>query len=418
MADIRIEAVAVASLIPYAKNARTHSPAQVDQIAASIREFGFNNPVLIDASGVLVAGHGRALAAAKLGIADVPAVRLGHLTPAKVRAFRIADNQLALNAGWDDSLLAEEIRALLAEEFDTSLLGFDDDAMAALLADTSGTGADPDEVPALPVVPVSRLGDTWLLGQHRLRCGDSTSAADVAALLGQDKPHLMVTDPPYGVRYDPGWRQRVGINNSQRMGVVLNDDEADWRDAWALFPGDVAYVWHGGLHAAVVAASLDACDFAIRAQIIWAKESLVMGRGHYHWQHEPCWYAVRKNGTGHWSGDRKQTTLWPIATRRNASADDAETVHSTQKPVECMQRPIENNSKRGDAVYEPFSGSGTTIIAGQIAGRRVLAMELHPPYVDVAVLRWQAFTGETATLVGGGTYDETAAARGVPAAAE
>ena len=212
-------------------------------------------------------------------------------------------------------------------------------------------------------------------------------------LLDGVTPHLMITDPPYGVDYDPDWRNRAGASETKRTGKVLNDDRADWREAWALFPGDVAYVWHGALHAGTVAESLAACGFEVRAQIVWAKERLVMSRGHYHWQHEPCWYAVR--GKGHWSGGRKQTTLWSIPSRDQ----DAETVHGTQKPVECMRRPIANNSAEGDAVYEPFSGSGTTIIAGEIEARRVYAMELSPAYVDVAVMRWQDFTGKTAVLL-------------------
>jgi DNA modification methylase len=173
---------------------------------------------------------------------------------------------------------------------------------------------------------------------------------------------------------------------------VLNDDRADWRDAWALFPGDVAYVWHADLRAREVVESLEACEFQMRAQIVWAKDQLAMSRGHYHFQHEPCWYAVRKGATGHWSGDRKQSTLWEIPKPRKS-----ETGHSTQKPVECMKRPIENNSKPGDYVYEPFSGSGTTIIAAEMAGRKCLAIELNPAYVDVAVMRWQTFTGKVAT---------------------
>ena len=414
-----IQQVATADLLPYAANARTHSDAQVDQIAASIREFGFVNPVLVDERGEIIAGHGRTLAAKLLGLDRVPVIRREGLSDAQKRALRLADNKIALNSGWDETLLAAELSVLADMDFDMGVMGFDDGELQRLMAGAGGTGhGDPDaDAPEPPANPVTRLGDTWLLGEHRIRCGSSTSPDDVAALLDGAKPHLMVTDPPYGVNYDPGWRKRVGINNSERMGVVHNDDRADWREAWELFPGDVAYVWHGGLHAGVVQESLVVTGFDIRAQIIWAKESLVMGRGAYHWQHEPCWYAVRKGGTGHWAGDRKQATLWEIPTRGDAAADAA-TIHSTQKPVLCMQRPIENNSKPGDAVYEPFSGSGTTIIAGQATGRRVLAMELSPAYVDVAVRRWQEFTGQLATLEGdGGTLDEVAAARGIPAAA-
>jgi DNA modification methylase len=206
----------------------------------------------------------------------------------------------------------------------------------------------------------------------------------------------MATDPPYGVSYDPSWRNMAGLSATRRTGKVLNDDRADWREAWALFPGEVAYVWHGALHATTVAESLEACGFSIRSQIIWAKERLVLSRGDYHWRHEPCWYAVR--GKGHWNGDRRQTTLWEIPSRDQ----DAKTVHGTQKPVEAMRRPMLNNSAPGQPVYEPFSGSGTSIIAAETSGRISLSMELDPAYVDVAVLRWQSFTGEAAILDGDG----------------
>jgi len=224
-----------------------------------------------------------------------------------------------------------------------------------------------------------------------LLCGDATVAADVGRLLDGVVPLLMVTDPPYGVSYDPAWRNAVGASATTRTGKVLNDDRADWREAWALFPGDVAYVWHGALHATTVAESLEAAGFGIRSQIIWAKDRLVLSRGDYHWQHEPCWYAVRKTAQGHWAGDRKQTTLWPIANRDQ----DAETVHGTQKPVECLRRPILNNSSPGQAVYDPFMGSGTTIIAAETTSRVAYGIELDPAYVDVAVERWQRC--ETAT---------------------
>jgi DNA modification methylase len=222
----------------------------------------------------------------------------------------------------------------------------------------------------------------------------STAADVVRRLLGNVRPLLMVTDPPYGVEYDPSWRNQAGAAKTKRTGKVLNDDRADWREAWGLFPGDVAYVWHGALHAATVADSLTAAGFAIRSQIIWAKDRLVLSRGDYHWQHEPCWYAVRAKGKGHWAGDRKQTTLWQIANRDQ----DADTVHGTQKPVECMRRPILNNSSPGQAVYEPFMGSGTTLIAAETTGRVCFGVELNPAYVDVAIERWQSFTGQGALL--------------------
>jgi DNA modification methylase len=265
---------------------------------------------------------------------------------------------------------------------------------SSLLARGTAGLTDPDDVPETPRQPVSQSGDLWLLGKHRLICGDSTNAEDVARVLAGVKPHLLVSDPPYGVAYDPAWRSQLPdhANVDLARGTVLNDDRADWREAWSLFPGDVIYVWHGALHAATVAESLEACGFSIRSQIVWDKTRLVIGRGDYHWQHEPCWYAVRKGKKGHWSGERTQTTVWQIPHRKS------ETGHGTQKPVECMKRPIENNSSPGQAVYEPFCGSGTTIIAAEITGRVCHAIELNPAYVDVTITRWQDFTGEAATL--------------------
>jgi DNA modification methylase len=248
-------------------------------------------------------------------------------------------------------------------------------------------------------------------GGHRLLCGDSTVATDVERVLGGVEPHLMVTDPHYGVDYDPAWREEAakkGLKgfSPSALGTVANDGRLDWTEAWALFPGAVAYIWHAGRHASAVQASLEAVGFDIRCQIIWAKSSFAISRGHYNWQHEPCWYAVRKGKTGHWHGSKSETTLWTI------SHVKSETGHSTQKPVECMKRPIENNSSPGQAVYEPFSGSGTTIIAAEMTGRACHAIELAPQYVDVAVKRWQDFTGKPAVLDGAGrTFDEIEAVR-------
>lgn len=394
-----------AALIPYARNARTHSDRQVAEIAASIREFGWTNPVLVDGDNGIIAGHGRVLAARKLGIADVPVIELAGLSEAQKRAYVIADNKLALNAGWDEELLALEFGDLASLGFDLSLTGFGEDEIGILLNRGNEGLTDPDDVPEVPAQAVSRLGDVWLLGKHRLVCGDSTNAEDVAKALNGVKPHLLVTDPPYGVSYDPSWRERFGDGDIAK-GKVLNDDRADWREAWALFPGDVAYVWHGALHARTVAESLEACGLAIRSQIIWDKTRLVIGRGDYHWQHEPAWYAVRKGSKGHWAGDRKQTTVWQIPHRKSDSG------HGTQKPVECMRRPIENNSSPGQAVYEPFCGSGTTIIAAEMSGRACHAIELDPAYVDVAVKRWQDFTGkETIHESDGRSFAQHAAER-------
>jgi len=404
----QVERWSLARLTPYARNARTHSDAQVAQIAASIREWGWTVPVLVDEAGTIIAGHGRVLAAQRLALTEVPVMVARGWSEAKRRAYVLADNKLALNAGWDEAMLRAELADLVGLGADLSLTGFSTEEVAALTVEPSAGLTDPDDVPEAPAVPVSQLGDVWQLGRHRLVCGDSTNAEDVAKALNGVSPHLMVTDPPYGVAYDPAWRNAVGLSGTKRTGKVLNDDRADWRQAWALFPGAVAYVWHGALHATTVAESLTAEGFQIRTQIIWAKDRLVLSRGDYHWQHEPCWYAVREGTKGHWSGDRKQTTLWQIPSRDQ----DANTVHGTQKPVECMRRPIENNSSPGQAIYEPFCGSGTTLIAAELTGRACHAMEIDPAYVDVAVLRWQAFSGQPALLEGDGRpFAEVAAER-------
>ena len=399
----QIEVWPIEKLRPYAKNAKIHGEAQVAKIAASMAKFGWTVPCLVADDGELIAGHGRVLAAGALGLTEAPVIKLGHLDEAERRAYRIADNKLTELGEWDEAMLRDEIAGLLAEDFDLDLLGFSDEDLDALLQDpetVSDEGAveGEDDIPEPPVNPVSVTGDLWQLGPHRLICGDSTSADVAGRLLDSVKPLLMVTDPPYGVEYDPSWRNQAGAAKTKRTGKVLNDDRADWREAWSLFPGDVAYIWHGALHAATVADSLIAAGFTIRSQIIWAKDRLVLSRGDYHWQHEPCWYAVRAKGKGHWAGDRKQTTLWQIANKDQ----DAETVHGTQKPVECMRRPILNNSSPGQAVYEPFMGSGTTLIAAETTGRICYGVELNSVYGDVAIERWQAFTGEEAVLADSG----------------
>jgi DNA modification methylase len=407
----QVERWPVDKLVPYARNSRTHSDTQVAQIAASIKEWGWTTPVLVSEDGTLIAGHGRVMAARKLGLSEVPVMIARGWTEAQRRAYVVADNQLALNAGWDMDLLSIEMQDLNADGFDLSLIGFDDKMLDALLADKTEDGlTDPDDVPEPPADPVSKLGDVWVMDRHRLICGSSTEADTVGKLLGDVKPHLMVTDPPYGVQYDANWRASarnadgslLSTGNDRATGKVMNDDRADWSEAWELFPGEVAYVWHGSLQTSVVLDSLAAAGMEPRSLLVWVKSHFAISRGHYHPQHEPCWYVVRKGATGHWAGDRKQSTVWQID-----KPQKSETGHSTQKPVECMKRPIENNSSPGQAIYEPFSGSGTTIIAGEMTGRHVYAVELNPAYVDVAVKRWQEFTGKTATLEGDGrTFSE------------
>lgn len=446
----------VKSLVPYARNSRTHSDGQVAQIAASIAEFGFAGVIVIR-SGVIAKGHGTVAAALKLYDAghriypppgqangadpfpdmSLPVIDASGWSDAQFRAFVIADNKLAENAGWDAELLALELSDLKVDGFDLDVLGFTLEELSAYLdanvdLDGAGAGVDPDE----EVEPdfgnlVSRPGDMWLMGEHRLICGDCTDAGVVSRLLDGDKPHLMVTDPPYGVKYDATWRDDRFGKADRAIDKVNNDDRSDWREAWALFPGDVAYIWHGGLNSVSVQSSLEACLFRVRSQIIWVKSNLVVGRGDFHWRHEPCFYAVRDGAVSHWVGGRKQTTTWRLVNDLLHEGEDvflrrvdaeilyaisgdestvweipkpskSETGHSTQKPVECMRRPIANNSLRGDLVYEPFCGSGTTIIAGQLMGRRVRAVEIDPAYVDAAVRRWERFSGQDAILDGSG----------------
>jgi DNA modification methylase len=406
---LRLEFWHIDRLIPSARNARTHSPAQIAEIAGSIRAFGFSNPVLVGAEGDIIAGHGRLAAARQLGLPEVPVVVLSSLNELQRRQLLLADNRIALNAGWDLEMLRLELTDLSVLGADLAALGFTAQELAQALAPARDTGlTDEDEIPALSENSVTRIGDIWCAGDHRIACGDCTDANAVSDLLAGIAPNLMVTDPPYGVDYDPAWRHRLGVNNSARRAKLRNDTQADWEAAWALFRGDIAYVWHGALHATTVAESLRRQGFDIRAQIIWAKERLVLGRGDYHWQHEPCWYAVRAKGQ--WTGDRKQTTLWNIPSRNQ----DCDTPHSTQKPVECMRRPLQNNTSPGQAVYDPFLGSGTTVIAAETTGRVCLAMELEPAFIDVAVRRWEAFSGKNAVLLSNGRpFEEISAERSI-----
>jgi DNA modification methylase len=367
-------------------------------IAEYIRTFGFTNPLLVGEDADVVAGHGRLAAARLLGLTEVPVIPLRSLNDVERRLLLLADNRIALNAGWDAEMLKLELTDLGELGADLRILGFSEQELAVALGGSVPGLVHEDEVPELNEIAISRSGDIWMLGPHRIGCGDSTDATMVSAVLAGVQPQLMVTDPPYGVEYDPEWRHRRGVNNSAKKGKIRNDEVADWSPAWSLFPGEIAYVWHGALRSTIVAESLFKSGFAIRAQIIWAKERLVMSQGDYHWQHEPCWYAVRKKGN--WTGDRKQTTLWNIS----SGSQDAETRHATQKPVECMRRPMLNNSSPGQAIYEPFLGSGTTLIAAQSCARACLTIEIDPLFVDLAIRRWQAFTGEKAIRESDGVH--------------
>lgn len=386
-------------LVPYNKNARTHSDDQVEQIAASIREFGFTNPILVDSENGIIAGHGRLMAAKVVGLDQVPVIVLDHLTDAQRRAYILADNKLALNAGWDDALLSEELRTLDGEDFDLSVIGFSDEELADLLEppEVDGVdGADEDAVPETPVEPVTVLGDVWVLGKHRLMCGDATDASAVDKLLSGAKPNLMVTDPPYGVKYEAGWRAEAkGRVKTEREETsnLQNDDRADWYDAWVLFPGDVVYVWHASAFTDVVMDSIRRAGFEVKQQIIWNKNVHALSRSSYHWKHEPCWYDVREGAQQSWLAGRDQMTVWDIP---SVIFEKDKTAHPTQKSLGIYEKPIINHTKTGESLYEPFGGSGTQIIACEKHKRISLTMELDPKFCDVIVKRWQDFTGKKA----------------------
>jgi DNA modification methylase len=392
---MKLETVGIETLSPDPANVRKHGQRNMDAIKASLRRFGQQKPIVVDAKGIVLAGNGTLAAARDLGWREIQIVRT-ELTGSQATAFGIADNRSAELAEWDEKL-ADVLASLKAEDFPLEEIGFDLDELEALKPEVkSDADAEPqiDKAEELRAKLGVELGQVWQLGEHRITCGDSTSAEVVKRLLGEEKPHLMVTDPPYGVKYDANWRNEAKRADGSPIGAsaigkVSNDDKADWREAWALFPGDVAYVWHADRNSPVVASSLEVNNFAMRALIVWGKHQFVIGRGDYHSQHEPCWYAVRKGATGHYNGDRTQSTLWEID-----KPQKSETGHSTQKPIECMERPIRNNSKPGELIYEPFSGSGTTIIACERIGRKCRAIELNPAYVAVAIQRWADATGK------------------------
>ena len=384
----------IAELRAYEKNPKAHPEWQIQMLVRSIEEYGWTVPVLVDAEGVVIAGHGRLEAARAMGMDSVPTIAIEGLTDDQVRAYRIADNKLTEVGGWDETTLAEELKALDEAGFDTDLTGIEQTEVDHLLASLAD---DEEEEPAGPPdEPVTKPGDLWVLGRHRLVCGDSTDGDTVARVLDGEKPNLMVTDPPYGVDYDADWRNRMDRANGtpygdRAIGKVSNDDTTDWSTAWSISPANVAYCWSPpGSDFVQHDASVRKAGFEPRITIIWTKNVAPIGRGHYHVKHEPCIYAVRKGASADWIGDRKQTTLWEID-----KPQKSETGHSTQKPIECMERPIRNH--KGD-VYEPFAGSGTTIIAAERQRRRCFAIELDPGYCDVIMRRWEKYTGLKAVL--------------------
>ena len=408
----QIELCATERLVPYARNPRKNDHA-VDRMAGSIREWGFKIPILALSNGEVVDGHLRVKAALKLGLKKVPVIWCDEWSPTQVKAFRLLVNRSANWADWDDELLTLELLDLEAADIDLAITGFDPAELEDVLFRPASEETSVNVIPEVPTRTVTRPGDLWVCGDHRIQCGDATRAEDVARVMGLLTPVLMVTDPPYGVDYQPTWRQSAGLGPQRQAGRVANDDGVDWTSAYRLYSGDVAYVWHAGVHAVEVAASLQVADFEIRSQIIWAKQHFAISRGHYHWQHEPCWYAVRKGRKANWCGDRTQSTLWQAANLNPFGGDREEaTGHGTQKPLELMKRPILNHTERGQCVYEPFLGSGTVLIACELTRRICCGLEIDPRYVDVSISRWQSSTNQQAILHGTAyTFDQVRAQR-------
>jgi DNA modification methylase len=407
----RIEHWPTTKLLPYVRNARQHSDEQIAQIAASIAEFGFVNPILTGADGVLVAGHGRLAAARKLGLPTVPVVVLDHLTPTQRRALVLADNRLAELATWDDALLRIELEALQDDGFDLDLTGFDADALAELLADEEpqieGRTED-DAIPEMPEEPVSRPGDVWRLGPHRLVCGDATTAEAYARLFPDgERADMVFTDPPYNVNYANSAKDKLRGKHRPILNDALGEGFYDFLfDALALIMAHT----RGAIYVAMSSSELDTLQAAFRAAgghwstfIIWAKNTFTLGRSDYQRQYEPILYGWPEGATRHWCGDRDQGDVWQI--KKPAKND----LHPTMKPVDLVERAIRNSSRPGDVVLDPFGGSGTTLIAAEKAGRVARLIELDPKYADVIVRRWQDWTGQQATREADGlAFDQAA----------
>ncbi|WP_137179199.1 site-specific DNA-methyltransferase [Roseomonas sp. AR75] len=394
--DLAVSALPVASLVPYAENARTHSPSQVTQIAASIAEFGFVNPVLVDAAGVLVAGHGRVMAAKRLGMAAVPAIRLAHLTEAQARALRLADNQIALNSGWDEALLAAEIARIRDEAIvDLDVLGFSGMELDRLLAAAdAGLDDDADDAPAPPVVPVTRTGDLWRCGEHRLLCGDATKLVDVQRALGdRSLADMGWTDPPYNVAYEGGTAARMTIANDALGSGFLDFLRPALANLLSVTKG-ACYVCMSSSEWPTLHRAWQEAGGKWSSTIIWAKNTFALGRADYHQQFEAMLYGWKAGAQHYWCGARDQGNVWHFD--KPARND----LHPTMKPVALVERAIRNSSKQRDTVLDPFGGSGTTMIAAERTGRRAALLEIDPAYADVIVRRWQETTGEAAVLEG------------------
>ena len=399
----------------YARNPRKNDAA-VDRMCASIREFGFAVAMLCRSTGEIVDGHLRFKGAKKLGMQELPVVLCDHWTDAQVKAFRLMVNRSVTWAEWDETLLALELQEIQAADFDLDLTGFNPGEIDKLLALDDDEKADAS--PPLPESPVSRVGDLWTLGPHRVLCGDATSAEAVTRLLGERKPRLMVTDPPYGIELDSEWRDRAGLNGcgpaeasymkKRTMGhtetTISGDTRADWSEAFELVPSlEAAYVWHASVFTREVLNGLERIGFLYPQQIIWNKGRTVLTRTHYWYAHEPCAYVRKKNAP--WYGKAgENSTVWDAVSPKFifGGSNEDKFDHPTQKPVELMRRPILNHLRRGELVYDPFLGSGTTLAAAELTERVCYGLELDPKYGDVIVARWQSLSGKEATLDGDG----------------
>jgi len=393
---VKIEQRPIEALIPYINNSRKHSDEQVAQIAASIKEFGWTNPILVDGTSGIIAGHGRLLAARKLGMDKVPVIELAHLSNTQKKALIIADNKLALNADWDTELLQIELKELLADDFSLDLLGFDAKELDALLNAIEPTIGltDEDAVPDAPDEPKTKPGDIYALGNHRLMCGDSCSITDMEKLCNDRKVDMWLTDPPYNVAYEGKTKDALTIQNDS----MSNDGFRQFlRDAYVtadtvMKPGAVFYIWHADSEGYNFRGAAYDAGWKVRQCLIWKKSTMVMGRQDYHWKHEPCLYGW-KEGAGHlWATDRKQTTILEFD-KPNRNRE-----HPTMKPVALFEYQMLNNTKGGDIILDSFGGSGTTMLAAEKNGRIAYVMELDPKYCDVIVKRWEDFTGKQAVL--------------------
>jgi DNA modification methylase len=392
-----IERWSTDKLVPYARNARTHSEEQVAQIAASIVEFGFTNPILAGSDGVIVAGHGRLAAAQKLGLDTVPVVVLDHLTPTQRRALIIADNRIAENAGWDDAMLRIELQSLQEDGFNLDITGFDAGALADIMAGEETTldgNTDDDAVPEVLATPISRFGDVWELGNHRLVCGDATDPKSYELLMADALADMVFTDPPYNVDYANSAKDKMRGKDRPILNDNLGDGFYDFLLA-AMTP--MLARCSGAVYVAMSSSELDTLQSAFRAAggkwstfIIWAKNTFTLGRADYQRQYEPILYGWPEGQNRHWCGDRDQGDVWNI---KKPQKND---LHPTMKPVELVERAIRNSSRPGDIVLDPFGGSGTTLIAAEKTGRIGWLIELDPKYVDVIVRRWQDWSGQEA----------------------